>query len=118
MTDRKAVGRKSKRKGATGERELAATLTEAGFDCRRGYQTDGKIVADVIGLPHIRIECKRCEQLNLLKALQQAERDADPSELPAVFHRRNREPWMVTMRMETWLTLYRLFLEGLEDDKR
>lgn len=118
MADKSAVGRRSKRKGDVGERQLAATLTEAGFECRRGYQKNGKDVADVIGLPHIHIECKRVEKLNLLKALQQAERDADPLELPAVFHRRNREPWMVTMRMETWLMMYRLFLEGLEDDKR
>lgn len=112
MADKSAVGRRSKRKGATGERELAATLTEAGFECRRGYQTDGKIVADVIGLPHIRIECKRVEQLNLLKALQQAERDADPLELPAVFHRRNREPWQVTMTLDHWLKLYEKALGG------
>lgn len=108
----------SRAKGMRGENELAKILTAHGYDCHRTGQTDGRLVADVIGLPHIRIECKRCEQLNLLKALQQAERDADPLELPAVFHRRNREPWMVTMRMETWLTMYRLFLEGLEDDKR
>lgn len=112
MADKSAVGRRSKRKGQEGERELAATLTEAGFECRRGYQTDGKIVADVIGLPHIRIECKRCEQLNLLKALQQAERDADPLELPAVFHRRNREPWQVTMTLDYWLELYEKALGG------
>ena len=27
--------------------------------------------------------------------------------LPALFHRRNRTPWLVTMRLEDWLKLYK-----------
>ena len=107
MTDRSATGRKSKRKGALGELELAKTLTEYGYECRRGYQTDGRFIADVIGLDGIHIECKRTEHLDMLSALSQSERDAKEGELPAVFHRRNREPWQVTMKLDDWMKLYK-----------
>ena len=105
--DRSATGRKSKRKGAVGELELAKLLTFYGYEARRGYQFDGKDIADVIGLPGIHIECKRVEKLNMLEALKQSKRDSSGDELPAVFHRRNREPWQVTMVFDDWIQLYR-----------
>lgn len=107
MSDRSAVGRRSKRKGAAGELELAKLLTFYGYEARRGYQFDGKDIADVIGLPGIHIECKRVEKLNMLEALKQSKRDSSGDELPAVFHRRNREPWQVTMTFDDWIQLYR-----------
>ena len=107
MSDRSAVGRKSKRKGAAGELELAKLLQTYGYEARRGYQFDGKYVADVVGLPGVHIECKRVEKLNMMDALRQSARDAKGDELPAVFHRRNREPWQVTMVFDDWIQLYR-----------
>lgn len=118
MADKSAIGRKSKRKGAAGERELAKVLTEAGYESRRGYQRDGKDIADVIGLPNIHIECKRVERLSIYNAMDQARRDAKPLELPAVFHRVNNKPWLVTMPIEEWLLLYGLSGLGGEDEKR
>lgn len=95
-------------KGVNGERELSRKLREYGYDCRRGQQYSGKNGdADVAGLPGIHIECKRVERLNLAEAMHQAERDARPGELPAVFHRRNGEPWLVTMPLEKWIEIYR-----------
>lgn len=114
MADRSAVGKKSKRKGAAGELELAKVLSSYGYECRRGYQFDGKDVADVIGLPGIHIECKRVEKLNLMAALDQSMKDAKMDELPVVIHRRNREPWQVTMALDDWMDLY----ERGQDDKR
>ena len=116
-TDISAVGRKSKRKGANGERELAKVLTEAGFDCRRGCQYDGRGVADVIGLPNIHIECKRVEHLDLYGAVDQSIRDAKELELPTVIHRRNNKPWLVTMPLNEWLLMYRLSGLGEENGK-
>ena len=107
MSDRSAVGRKSKRKGAAGELELAKLLQSYGYEARRGYQFDGKYVADVVGLPGIHIECKRVEKLNMMDALRQSARDAKGDELPAVFHRRNREMWLVTMTLDDWMGLYK-----------
>lgn len=96
----------SRAKGMRGENELAKILTAHGYDCHRTGQTDGRLVADVVGLPGIHIEVKRAQKLNLTAALQQADRDAKRDELPAVFHRRNREPWQVTMTLDHWLKLY------------
>ena len=63
---------------------------------------------DVSGLPGIHIEVKRRERLNVSEAMKQAIRDADRFHdgAPAIFHRRSREPWLVTMRLEDWLYLY------------
>lgn len=60
------------------------------------------------GLHGIHVEAKRCEQLRLSEWMAQAERDAVRfgDGLPAVFHRRSREPWLVTMRLDDWLELY------------
>ena len=98
----------SRAKGAAGERELAKILREHGYNTRRGQQYSGANGdADVVGLPGIHIECKRVQALNLTKAMEQAERDSLDGEAPAVFHRKNREPWRVTMNLEDWLTMYK-----------
>lgn len=97
----------SRDKGAKGERELANVLNGYGYNCRRGQQYSGANGdADVVGLPGIHIECKRVERLNIYDAIHQAERDKRADERPAVFHRKNREEWLVTMPMEEWLKLY------------
>ena len=95
------------RKGADGERELAALLRSEGFDIDRGGTQTYGTVPDLSGLPGIHIEVKRTEKLNLLEAIKQAIRDAVNGELPAVFHRRNREPWLVTMTLDDWILLYK-----------
>lgn len=98
----------SRAKGAAGERELANILRGYGYDCRRGQQYSGANGdADVIGLPGIHIEVKRVERLDLYGAMAQAIGDARAGELPAVFHRKNYCDWLVTMRLEDWIRLYR-----------
>ena len=52
------------------------------------------------------------ERLDLTGAVAQAKMDARPGELPAVFHRRNRESWLVTMPLEGWMELYREWEAG------
>ena len=104
------MGSMQRRKGATGERELALVLREAGFsDARRGQQYSGtETSADVVGLPGIHIECKRTEALRLYDATEQAQRDSGESgDKPAVFHRKNGKPWVVIMGLDDWLELYR-----------
>lgn len=109
----------SKRKGAAGERELAHKLGEYGYSCRRGQQYCGSNGdADVVGLPGIHIECKRVEKLNLYDAIAQAVRDAGANDqpfgylLPTVFHRKDRCEWLVTMRLEDWMEIYREWAAG------
>ena len=97
----------SRNKGKRGELELARILREHGYTARRGQQYHGGADSpDVIGLPGIHIEVKRVERLNLTEAYAQAFRDAADGEIPAVFHKRNREPWMVTVKLEDFLELY------------
>ena len=96
----------SKKKGAKGERELANKLNEYGYLTRRGQQYNGLEGEDVVGLDYIHIECKRVERLNLEEAMQQAKRDSKKGQLPAVFHRKNRSKWFVTMELQDWINLY------------
>lgn len=101
------MGRTSRDKGKKGERELAALLREYGYDTRRGVQYNGADgSADVVGLPGIHIECKRVERLDLYDAMEQAIGDAREGEIPAVFHRRNRDYWKVTLRLEDFMEIY------------
>lgn len=97
----------SRKKGAAGERELSHILQEYGYECRRGQQYCGANGdADVVGLPGIHIECKRVERLNISEAVRQSVRDADAAEIPAVFHRKNREGWLVTVTLDDFMKLY------------
>ena len=100
-----------KRKGKDAENELARICREHGFDVHRSQQYCGKTgeAADLIGLPGVHIECKRVEQLNIDKAMEQAINDAEKAgkgDMPAVFHRKNGKPWKVTMLLEDWFTMY------------
>ena len=102
------MGSKSQRKGAAGERELAQILREYGYSCDRGGSLSFGEVADITGLPGIHIEVKRVEKLNVCVAMEQSIRDSERMRdgMPALFHRRNRKPWLVTMRLEDWLRIY------------
>lgn len=102
-------GKSSQRKGAAGERELAALLREYGYPVERGGSLSFGEVPDLTGLPGIHIECKRVERLNVPEAMTQAVRDSEHFNdgAPTVFHRRNRSEWLVTMRLVDWIELYK-----------
>lgn len=107
----------SKKKGAKGERELANQLKEYGYDCRRGQQYNGLEGEDVVGLDYIHIECKRVERLDLAAAMYQAKKDAKNNQLPAVFHRKNREKWLVTMELDDWIKIYNEYYFSLKENE-
>lgn len=102
------TGRASQRKGRGGELELARVLQEYGYDVQPGRAQSYGEVPDLTGLPGVHIECKRVERLNVPEAMKQAIRDAEKFHdgAPTLFHRRSREPWLVTMKLEDWLSLY------------
>lgn len=105
----------SRKKGKNGELEIAAILREYGYNCRRGQQycgTSGD--ADVIGLPYVHLEIKRVERLNIEDAMSQSKRDAREGETPVVMHRKNRCEWLVTMRLEDFMSMYREWEAGHE----
>lgn len=102
----------SRDKGARFERALASRLREYGYDCRRGQQYCGANGdADVTGLPYIHIEAKACERMQLYEWMAQAKRDAKEG-MPAVFHKKNNAPILVTMEFDDWMTIYREFEAG------
>ena len=103
-------GRSSQRKGRAAELELSRILQGHGYNVEPGRALSYGEVPDLSGLPGIHIEVKRRENVNLSAALEQARRDAGRfGGLPAVFHRRNREHWRVTMELSDWLELYRSY---------
>lgn len=100
----------SKRKGKAGELEVVRLLKDKYLTARRTQQFSGKAAgtSDVLceELNNFHIEVKRDEHLNIEKAMQQSIRDSEKENtIPTVFHRKNKEEWKVTMRLEDWLNL-------------
>ena len=96
-----------KRKGNEGEKELLSILRKYG-EAVRNDQTfiGGKDNPDISFTREGRryhVECKRTEHLKLHEAINQAERDAGGKAIPIVVHRRNREPWYITMQLKDFL---------------
>ena len=107
----------SKRKGKVGELEVVNLLKENGLTARRTQQFSGKAdgTSDVLceELKDFHIEVKRDEHLNIERAMKQSIRGSEmESTIPTVFHRKNKEQWKVTMRLEDWLKLV-----GVNNDK-
>ena len=102
------MGRASQRKGRAGELELAQLLQGYGYDVQPGQAVSYGATPDLVGLSGVHIECKRNERLNVPEAMAQAARDADRfrDRAPAVFHRRNRSGWLVTMQICDWMEMY------------
>jgi hypothetical protein len=49
--------------------------------------------------------------------MEQAKRDAAASggkDLPAVFHKRSNESWLVTMELDDWIRIYREWEAGVK----
>lgn len=101
-------GASSRSKGARAERELAKILTEQyGLDTHRGFTFHHE--SDLVGIWGIHPEVKRVEKLNISKAMEQADMESIKrlDGLPTVFHRRDREEWLVTMKLDDWIKLYK-----------
>lgn len=106
-------GRKSRNKGAAGERELAGILTDKlGFVVQRklGQARDG---GDDIQIGRYRIEVKRREALRLDEWCQQVEQASEPGNVPVLAYRRNGQPWRVVVPLEWFIDQVR---ETIEDD--
>lgn len=102
------MGAKSQRKGRAAELELSRILQGHGYNVEPGWALSYGEVPDLSGLPGVHIECKRAETLRLSEWMEQSERDAARfgDGAPAVFFRRSRSPWMVTMKLSDWIKLY------------
>lgn len=98
-------GKSSQRKGRTGEIELAHILQSYGYPVQAVSFGN---TPDLTGLPGVHIEAKRVERLNVSEAMTQAVRDSEKFHdgIPILFHRRNRQEWLTTMRLTDFMAIY------------
>lgn len=90
-----------KQKGAGGEREactlLGSILTEGGVSAsgiERNLNQTREGGGDILAIPGLVIEVKRCETLNVPMWWRQVCRAADRNgDTPVLMYRQNRKPW-------------------------
>jgi hypothetical protein len=92
----------SRQKGARGEREAAAAWVAAvGGSARRGQQFAGGTDSPDVVTSHgkLHLEVKRTERGNPYVWMEQAVRDSG-GKIPLVLHKRNRQDWLVIVRLD------------------
>lgn len=103
----------SRRKGTSGEQEVARAYRAHGFAAMRvpnsgGLDTKG----DVLGVPGIHVEVKIGASIRLWEALRQAEEEAPARQVPALhFRRSSREHssgWYVAIPLDAFAELLAL----------
>lgn len=111
----------SRDKGKRGELEVAHIMQEYGFNAKRSQQYCGlQGDADVVGVPHLHLEIKRVQALNLDKAMEQSARDSRADEIPVVVHRKDRQDWRITLSLKDFMPMYMAWERGqnnARDDK-
>ena len=60
---------------------------------------------DLIGVPGVHVEVKRCERAQIWDWIKQAEKDCERGDIPAVHFRRNRSDWYVSVPLEAFIEL-------------
>lgn len=99
-------GRRSRSKGAAGEREVAAIFRAHGFDCDRVPNSGGlRIRGDLYGTLPAHVEVKRQERLQLWQWLEQASSECGEA-TPVVAFRRSRGGWYACLPLEALVKLY------------
>ena len=110
------IGRASKQKGARFELEVAHYLQDHGFPgTHRTAQHCGKTgdAGDVDGVPHLHIECKHVEKLNLYNAYHQSVRDnnaKNAGDIPVVIHKKNREETLITLSLDDFIKIFSTYI--------
>ena len=99
----------SRQKGARGERAFAALLREQEYEAERGCQhSGGRDSPDVkTNMRAVHWEVKCVEKLNIINAMEQSKRDSGDDEMALVAHKKNRGEWLVTMRFDDWIKIYK-----------
>lgn len=98
-------GKSSRDKGANAEREVKnlhnVWLEQQGYGAgvvKRNVFQSMEGGYDLLGLPFLAIEVKRCETLALGTWWDQCVRQAGVDQEPVLWYRQNRKPWRVRMR--------------------
>ena len=109
------MGKKSKSKGARGEREAAKELSKIlNIDAYRGRQYSGSPQSpDVVAIPEIHFEVKRTERLQLYPSLDQSSNDSGDA-IPVVLHRKNRRKWVVVAYLDDMPEICNIFKKYVE----
>ena len=113
----------SKQKGKKGELYVVNRFKEEGYECNRTAQFKGNTgrADDIEGIDYIHAEVKFVEKLNLSEAMNQAVRDSlasDRKAMPTVFHKKNYQELMVTMRFKDWIKLYNEYYSSMKLEER
>jgi hypothetical protein len=107
------VGRASRQKGKTGERQVVRRFIAKGIPCRRawesqslpGGQTNGDLEIGE-GTPlKIYAEVRRRETLSIPAWLREIEERAPEGHQRALIFRRSREDWHVALPLDEYLDL-------------
>lgn len=77
-----------------------------GWAARRNFGSGAQGGGDVIGGPQgVHVEVKRRERCEIWAWIAQASAEARPTDVPAVFFRRNRSQWYVAVPADEFLAL-------------
>ena len=111
---KQAQGKASRERGKRGERMLSKQFVAAGYtEARRSVQYNGRArgaEADVVGVPGLSIESKFVERLNIVGAYRQScENAKGTDDIPIVCHKRDREPWLVTLSLDDFIRIYKCY---------
>lgn len=114
MTDRRRIGRKSRTKGAQGERDVANELRAIYPDAARGglLQTQYGTASNACDVEHTPwwIEVKRGQRPNIQGAYDQAT-DATDGRPVLVVTRKDRSDWLCTMTLDQFKHLIEIIKE-------
>ncbi len=85
---------------------MVILLKARGYTARRAAYSGAMAheKGDVVGLPGMHVEVKRCEKLKLPEWTRQAESQCG-DDVPLVVYRSSREPWRVSLPFEDFLNL-------------
>ncbi len=98
-------GKRSRTKGKTGEREIAAILTAHNIDSSREQDGRNQACDFRIHSPAIDLEVRRREQLSLKAWSEEIEAKTPADRIPAVAYRTNGQPWRVSLPLDHFLHL-------------
>lgn len=113
----------SKQKGKEAEREFSRAINNIGqFNAKRGCQFRGSPDSpDILCDGPLYFEVKRRERLDLSGSIAQAVSDSGyphSGRTPVVASRKNREGWLLTVRIEDVVSFARAIIEATEKGKK
>ena len=98
------MSKMQREKGANAEREVVHILNRYGIPSRRGQVFNHE--PDIVDDTPIHWEVKRQETTKIGEWYRQSAEQCR-GKIPVVVHRRSREDWMITMKLEDFLKLWK-----------